>query len=595
MSEVATLYFLACAVSLALTPICRYLARSFGCVARPKADRWHKKPTSLFGGVAIAVTSIAFGILIEPDLRLWQLLGCGLLISAFGLLDDLLTLKPSTKLIAQITVASALVFFGYRLGWTDSMVGDVMLTLFWIVGITNGFNLLDNMDGLCAGITLIAGTFLFAGLWANSGASPNTLYLAVLLGATSGFLVYNIHPASIFLGDAGSLFLGFNLGALTLTAQGGGHLATSDVLPVIAGPVLLLLIPIFDTTLVTVMRIASGRRPSQGGRDHSSHRLVALGLPEPTAVKVLWTLAALGGAIALSLQMGAQGWPGIIALMFLIAMVIFAVHLARIRVYDVAVADEIEGKVTPLLVDFMYKRRVAEVLLDVCIIPIAYYSAYRLRFEGSDLAVYYPFFLHSLPIVLVCQLLSLFVVGGYRGTWRYFGLMDAVVFAKSVILGTVASIVVIVFAYNFANYSRAVFVIYAALLMLLLAGTRASFRLVGEFISRRQAVGRRCLIYGTSGASLATVREAFGPQLFTVLGFVDDDPSQIKSRVSGYPVVGNFQSLLSMVEANQVDCVIVNTQILDLEKVWRLQAVCRAQEVDLMTLHVHLKPFEVAS
>ena len=243
----------------------------------------------------------------------------------------------------------------------------------------------------------------------------------------------------------------------------------------------------------------------------------------------------------------------------------------------------------------MYKRRVAEVLLDVGLIPIAYYSAYRLRFEGEALAIYYPFFLNSLPIVLVCQLLSLFVVGGYRGTWRHFGLMDAVVFAKGVLLGTVASIIVIVFSYNFANYSRAVFVIYAALLMLLLAGTRASFRLVGEFISRRQAVGRRCLIYGTSGASLSTVREAFGPQVFKILGFAEDDPSQINSRVSGYPVVGDFQSLLSMVEANELDCVIVNTRIIDLDKVRRLQAVCRAQEVDLMTLHVHLKPFDVAS
>ncbi len=596
MSEVLTFYFLACAVSLVLTPLCRRFALARGFVARPKADRWHKKPTALFGGAAIAATAIGFGIVNGPDLRLWQLLGCGLLISAFGLIDDLLTLKASTKLIAQVIVASALVFFDYRLGWSDSQLLDAMLTLFWVVGITNSFNLLDNMDGLCAGITLIAGTFLLAGLYVHSGPEPNIIYLAVLLGATSGFLAYNLHPASIFMGDAGSLFLGFNLAALTLsTPDGGWQVGRSGVLPVIAGPVLLLLIPIFDTSLVTVMRIISGRRPSQGGRDHSSHRLVALGLPEPTAVKVLWTLAALGGAIALSLQRGAQGWPGTLALIFLIAIVIFAVHLARIRIYDDATADQVEGKVTPLLVDFMYKRRVAEVLLDLCLIPLAYYAAYRLRFEGPAFAANYPLFLTSFPIVVSAQLLALFTVGGYRGTWRYFGIMDAVVFAKGVLLGTGVSMMVILFTYRFTNYSRAVFVIYAALLMLLLAGTRASFRLVGEFVTRHRAAGQRCVIYGTGGASLATIREAFGQQPLRLLGFADDDPVQANSRVGGYSVIGDFRRLLAMVEAHEVECVVLNNRVVDLDKLQLLDETCRAHDVELVTLDLHLKPFTMAS
>src|SRR5205823_5571900 len=115
----------------------------------------------------------------------------------------------------------------------------------------------------------------------------------------------------------------------------------------------------------------------------------------------------------------------------------------------------------------------------------------------------------SLPIVLACQIVSLFIVGGYRGTWRYFGMMDAVVFAKGVLLGTVSAMIIIVFVYHFDSYSRAVFVIDAALLMLLLVGTRAQFRLVGEFVARRRTIGQRCVIYGTSGASVATIREAF--------------------------------------------------------------------------------------
>src|SRR4051794_16387931 len=368
MATLISGFLAALALSLLLTFVCRSLAHRFGFVAAPKEDRWHKKPTALFGGVAIAITTLALGAMMGPDARMWQLMGSGLVIAAFGFVDDVLSVKASTKLVVQISVASALAFFGLRLGWTQSMFGDSMLTIFWIVGITNALNLLDNMDGLCSGITLIAGAFLLVGIYRGSGAVPSAVYLSILLGATTGFFVYNVHPASIFMGDTGSLFLGLNLAALTLIANNRGT-GTSGVLSVVAGPVLLLLIPIFDTTLVTIMRLISGRRPSQGGRDHSSHRLVALGLAEHTAVAGLWALALFGGGLALSLQMQTQGWSGILAVMFFIAMVIFAVTLARIRVYeDTDASTAARTGLTPLLANFMYKRRVAEILLDLCLI-----------------------------------------------------------------------------------------------------------------------------------------------------------------------------------------------------------------------------------
>jgi UDP-GlcNAc:undecaprenyl-phosphate GlcNAc-1-phosphate transferase len=276
-AELVPLFLIALAGSLALTPLCRYIATRAGYVATPTADRWHKKPTALLGGVAIVVATLGTAVAAGRFAGHWEIVGCGLLIAAFGLADDLLSLKASTKLLAQIIVASLLVFFGYRLEWTPSLVGDTMLTLFWIVGITNAFNLLDNMDGLCAGTTLIAGTFLLIGFVQDAGVTPAAQYGAVLLGATAGFLVYNIYPASIFMGDTGSLFLGFNLAALTLVARPEGSVK-SGLLSIVAAPVLLLLIPIFDTTLVTTLRILSGRKPSQGGRDHASHRLVAVGL-----------------------------------------------------------------------------------------------------------------------------------------------------------------------------------------------------------------------------------------------------------------------------------------------------------------------------
>jgi FlaA1/EpsC-like NDP-sugar epimerase len=140
-----------------------------------------------------------------------------------------------------------------------------------------------------------------------------------------------------------------------------------------------------------------------------------------------------------------------------------------------------------------------------------------------------------------------------------------------------------------------VFVIYAALLMLMLAGSRASFRLVSEFVNRRRSTGQRCVIYGTSGASIATIREAFNLQPLKIVGFVDDDPLQANTRVGGYSVLGDFGRLVALIDAGEVDCVVVNTRVADVERLQRLESSCRAQDVDLVKIQLHLTPFHVAS
>ena len=595
MLTTLALYFTGSLVlSLAFTPACRRLAQRLGLTAKPKEDRWHQKPTALFGGVAIALPTLIMGLTVGTQ-DVWQLIGCGAFIAAFGFADDLLSLKPSTKLVVQIVVASAVLFFGYRLHWTDSLIGDTMLTLFWVVGITNAFNLLDNMDGLCAGTALVAGSFVLAGIVGEPANGPATLYLASLLGATAGFLVYNFHPATIFMGDTGSLFLGLNLAIVTLVAKSHGA-ADLGLLPMMAVPVLLLLVPILDTTLVTAVRLLSGRRPSQGGRDHTSHRLVAIGLSQRTAVATLWLLSAAGGGVAILVQQFDASWGGILTIGLFLGSIIFAVYLGRIRIYDDAHFKVLrEGNVTPLVADFMYKRRVAEVLLDLCLIALAYYTAYQLRFDTYVLLDNYPLFLKSLPIVVAVQILALFVVGGYRGVWHQFGMTDAVVFAKGVFLGTVAAQIGILYAYRFESYSRAVFVIYAALLLLLLCGARASFRLLGEFAQRQRVVGQRCVVYGTGSASLATIREAFGELPLRFVGFIDDDPRQRRLRVSGYSVLGDFNRLLEMIDREELDCVVLNTRIIDVDRLTALEAACTRRSISLLRLHINVKPFVAVS
>jgi UDP-GlcNAc:undecaprenyl-phosphate GlcNAc-1-phosphate transferase len=589
MTDLGAYFLSALALSLVLTPACRSAALHLGFVARPRADRWGRRPTALFGGVAIAVTVLALVAGTGAARHLWPLFSAGALIAGVGLVDDVLSLKPSTKLIAQISVASLLLFFGYRLHWTESAIGDAMLTLFWIVGITNAFNLLDNMDGLCGGVALIAGTCLLAGSTVQ-GIGPEELYLASLLGASAGFLVFNVHPASIFLGDVGSLFLGVNLATLTLLATPQGT-ARSGLLSAVAVPGLLLLIPIFDTTFVTAVRLLSRRKPSQGGRDHTSHRLVAIGLSEPRAVATLWVLAAGGGVMSLLVQRSDPSWPLVVALTLFLAMVIFGVYLARIRTYaDDELAVLHRGTITPLVTTFMHKRRVAEVLLDLCLIPVAYYSAYRLRFEGPLFTANYPQFIESLPIVLACQLLALFVAGSYRGIWRHFGMMDAVVTAKGVVAGTVGIELALVYLFRFESYSRAVFVIYAAILMLLHTGSRASFRLISEFVRRRRGEGQRLLIYGAGEAASIAVRELMGKRQhqYRMVGFIDDDEAKRGSRVHGYPVVNTYLGLVRFIEDGAVDQIVISTQAIPVDRVRELEQLCAASGVALSRLNLQL-------
>ena len=580
--ELVITYLVAFAAAVALVPICRLIAIRTGYVAAPKADRWHSRETALLGGVAIGIIVLTGGLLLDSGghLRVLMIAGAGVFI--LGFVDDLIGLKPSSKLVVEIALASILVYFGYRLHWSASLTLDSMLTLIWVVALTNAFNLLDNMDGLCAGIGLIVSVALVVALL-EGGNPAAAAYIVVLMGALSGFLIYNFNPASIFMGDTGSLFIGLTLSTAALQSNAGG----SGVMTIVGAPLLLLLIPIFDTSLVTVLRLLSGRKPSQGGRDHSSHRLVAIGLPERTAVLVLWALAALGGVIGLELRLSGSGLGAPAAVAFVLAMVIFAVYLSRVRVYDEADLRLVRsGKITPFVDNLMYKRRAAEVMLDLCLIALSYYVAYRVRFEGPDYASYFPQFMNSLPIVIAVQIVTLLAVGTYRGVWRYFGLMDGVTFAKGVGLGTVAIVTMLVFLFRFENYSRGVFVVYAAILLLALIGSRASFRLMSEFIRRRR-VGDRLIVYGAGDGGAIAIRELQHDEHrhYQVLGFIDDDPRKQRLRVLGHPVLGGFETLEVLARQRAVDTVVVTARSIDNKRLREIEALCAANNVALSRLH----------
>ncbi|HEU4766429.1 MAG TPA: MraY family glycosyltransferase, partial [Pyrinomonadaceae bacterium] len=287
-------------LALLLTPVVRAFARRYGFVAAPKSDRWHKKPTAMLGGSVIWLSVIITYLLFISETTYGKFI---LLASTFlflvGLVDDILHIKPYQKLIGQVMGAAYVVYYGLSLPWTGSVLLNMALAIFWLIGITNAINLLDNMDGLASGIAVIAAGFL-ALSFVNAGQYTEALVMLIFAGALLGFLVYNSNPASIFMGDCGSMFVGFFLASSALINVSGGR--SRSLLPVLAVPILVLFIPIFDTTFVTVLRKLSGRSASVGGRDHTSHRLVALGMTERNAVLMLYGFAALSGGLAIVVQ-----------------------------------------------------------------------------------------------------------------------------------------------------------------------------------------------------------------------------------------------------------------------------------------------------
>ena len=311
-------------LTLLLVPLMRRLAIRWGCVALPTEERWHKRSTPSFGGVAFFVGFLLPALWLAPGSpAALPLFLVAAQMFALGVYDDLRRINPATKLMGQIIAATTAIFFGYSLRFFSWPPLDALLTGIWIVGLTNAINLLDNMDGLAGGVALIAALFL-----TFLGDLQHTSLVLAFAGAIAGFLVYNFHPASIFMGDSGSLFLGSTLSLLTLQAQG----QASNILSLVAVPTLILLVPIFDISLVTFTRILRGQSISQGGKDHASHRLVILGLPEPKPVLLLYLMAAISGGTALLIESLSYALSLTLVPLVVLSFALFTAYLAQIEI-----------------------------------------------------------------------------------------------------------------------------------------------------------------------------------------------------------------------------------------------------------------------
>ena len=416
------------ALSAGATWIVRRVARQQKWLAPPRPDRWHREPTALHGGVGIFV-AFALGLLWHLP---WSpfvagLLGVTSVMFVTGLVDDTHDIRPQTKVALQ--VAGGLLLYAADFHFNDSFPWflDMGIVVFWVVAITNAMNLLDNMNGLAAGTAVIAGLTRLL-LFYQIGNVDGALASAVFIGAVLGFLVFNFPRASIFMGDGGSFTIGFALAALNLTS---GQAYSKTVFSIFVFPVLALALPIFDTTFVSMMRYFSGRAISQGGRDHTSHRLVAIGLSETRAVLILWSISAAGGAIAYLLYNAGFSYALFFAAILILGLALFGIVLSRVRVY--AEGAEPDGPASAfgftLPGELVYKRQILWVLLDAVTVVLAINAALELLRSNDDAA--------SSVLPGAAVMVSLLAMGLYRFDWAHFGGPMAVRIAAGVIAGLI--------------------------------------------------------------------------------------------------------------------------------------------------------------
>ncbi len=547
-------------------------------VAVPSGERWHDQPTPTFGGVGIYAGFVAAVLLavavgaVESSSELLGILAGVTLVFLAGLVDDLRHLSPIAKLAAQIGAAVIVLASGLEVQIVANPALAWGIGLLWLVGITNAFNLLDNMDGLAATLAAIACAY-FAIDAVTEHSNDTVLVLALSLGfACVAFLPFNLRPgraASVFMGDSGSQTLGFGLASLALASS---WTVAGTTFATVLLPLLILAVPILDTMLVTMVRLAQRRPVTQGGKDHSSHRLVYYGLSEAKAVLLLAIVAAAVGATALAYNvLDNARLTAIGVLVTFVLLVQFGSFLSDLEERSRSSAEVRERSVWEALV--FEPRRLVEVLVDFMLICGSFLVAYLLVEEGRGTEYERSVFLAALPLLLAAQY-SLFVVTGvYRRVWRYATARDVVPIGVSCLVAAGATYVMLRALRPIGSFSAIeILVVYAILCTLLVGASRLALRLVPEARALRRQ-DRRVLIVGAGHAGRGLARELHDAREARVVGFLDDNPRVRRRRIQGISVVGGLDEASRAIASTHSDEVLVTIPDAASE---RLDAVVRA-------------------
>jgi UDP-GlcNAc:undecaprenyl-phosphate GlcNAc-1-phosphate transferase len=572
------------AIALGTIPLARRIGLRLGISATRSEDSQASERVPVFGGAAIIVGILGslamFGVL--PG---WVAF-CAVAMWTVGVIDDARELRPREKLAAQVIVAIAVVIAIPRVVLSPWPAVDFALAVLWLTAISNAYNLIDGLDGLAAGAGIVAGgAVALTGILQHDPALA-TLGLAVA-GALGGFLVFNLYPASIFMGDAGALSVGMLLGVMSLQ---GGMLAHNSRLTKYVYPILVMLVPLLDTGIVSITRLATGNSVSRHGLDHSHNRLVSLGLTGRSAVTVAWAIAAVGSGCAVTASMLPHA--------YLLTMLPFAmVAAATIALFMMDLTFDTNppglaygyGRgVARFILSFGYKRRIAEALVDVALISAAYFGANLLRrnFAINDLMV--NGLMYSLPGVLLATYPAFMIAGIYRGIWRYAGLSDGIRFANGAVLAGIfivpASMVLPI------DLSGSILVLYVILIFNLLVLTRSSFQTIRRAIGHLAAPTERVIVVGAGRIGMAAVSYLFSErrQEIRLVGFIDDDSFKLGKLMHGQRVLGTSADLDRVYAASPFDQILIAVDEISPDRLTRIEDFAHRHELTVRRFTIAL-------
>jgi UDP-GlcNAc:undecaprenyl-phosphate/decaprenyl-phosphate GlcNAc-1-phosphate transferase len=598
-------------VTYLVTPVVRGWATRVGMVDQPGQRRLHRRPTPRGGGIAVVL-----GVQAACVLGWWLPLtrdyfngswwvGFSLasaVIVILGLIDDWRGIRPWTKLAGQIVASSVLWWYGARFG---SLLGfnlpiglDYAITVFWLVAITNAFNLIDGMDGLASGLAIISALGL-VGVSLFRRMPADALPLLALIGACLAFLRYNFHPASIFLGDTGSMFLGFSLGAVALNSNVKGALMVSLAVPVLAAGV-----PALDTFLAMWRRSArmlfprpdngatehgngsggngngsgngngksNGNGPGRGlmeaDTDHLHHRLLRSGLT-PGRV-ALWLYAANAAVIAVvlvSMLFKSHG-AAIYMMAFVAGIYVLVRHVAHVELWDTgqALLRGLKRPSRKVMVVLFYPMWDAACLClgMAAVVMLAGAGEYPSRWEA---------WIRQLPFWLGPTFILLCMVKTYSRVWSRARMSDYLVLSLALVGGTVGTVGLLDFFEPdewVLHWSQAA--VFASVVNLLILGSRSCYRMLqelNEWLGRKQmtlVTPERVLLLGAGGRCQIYLREQLYrgmPELTQrhVIGLIDDDPNLRRRWVAGYQVLGNRIELPKLIQAHQISRVVITADV----------------------------------
>jgi len=477
----------------------RLISSKKGWVAHPRDDRWSDRIVAKYGGIGfvpvvlIGIIAVYFNHYPDYDQGLelitleqkyiFGLMAGAILMFLMGWADDIKNLNPGIKLVGQLIATSLVIFTGGGFQLTNVVLIDTFISFFWVIGITNAINMADNMDGLSVGIVIIGTLTVIALSISNSQVDKDPIVVAigiVFVCALTAFWLQNRQPAKIFMGDSGSQAIGFILATISIPnvlniffgIQSNSLVIEKLLLLII--PATVLSVPIFDTTLVTITRKWRFQKASVGGQDHSSHRLVAMGFSEKTAVWILYLMAFVGGAISKILIQNPNMWLPVWSL-FVLMLMLCGVYLGHVKV-KYTVNNPKVPKWKHIISFLVYRVRFVEMILDLYVVGICYYTAHLLLFDWDLNPQNKIFFITTLPYIIFAYFFSFFSLGNYRIPWRPISFHVLIVHFKALILGTVISFVILaILSDSGEEQYKSVFFTFPLLVLTLEICIRTSF------------------------------------------------------------------------------------------------------------------------